>query len=580
MNDAIQNHADEITRLDSSISSTASAGLSAAINAQKAADDATQKANTAQLGANTAGNTANTALGNSINNAQAITAANNALTGKVDQTVYDADKTTQAATDAGQQTGIDANTTGVSTNKGDISALDKRVQSNTTFAGAINADVQQVKIDNVKRDQTITDNTNAITTEATTRQSQVDALTTKVDADKHSIDMNTQSVHNLNGITSQNKSDIAGHEGRITTLEGDITGKADKTTVSALDSKVGGIDTRVSDNSANIMTNNGMIIDNANDISGLRTDVDQNKQDIAGKADKADLATKVNITTYVTGQAQQQSAIDANKTAIAGNTTTITSNTQATTNNRTFINQNTSAVHKLNSDVIDNKTNITTNTNAISSNTRAISGNTVALANKVETSAFTADQQRQDSAIAAKADATQVQANRRAIADENVQEQQHFTTLSASVQQAKDTGAYAQKRANDAFANADTNRQALAATNQKVADHSAELANHEQRIETLEQNNSTNFSKLKNEVDDNRKRASAAISGVAAMANIPQVIESQTFNLGAGVGTTDGETALAVGFSARASEHVVVKSAVSNDTQHNFVVGAGVAYGW
>jgi autotransporter adhesin len=46
------------------------------------------------------------------------------------------------------------------------------------------------------------------------------------------------------------------------------------------------------------------------------------------------------------------------------------------------------------------------------------------------------------------------------------------------------------------------------------------------------------------------------------------------------VGTTDGESALAVGLSARAAEHVVVKASVSDDTQQNFVVGGGVSYGW
>ncbi|MCS5737410.1 YadA C-terminal domain-containing protein, partial [Herbiconiux daphne] len=90
----------------------------------------------------------------------------------------------------------------------------------------------------------------------------------------------------------------------------------------------------------------------------------------------------------------------------------------------------------------------------------------------------------------------------------------------------------------------------------------------------------TNFGKLKSEVESNRRRASAGIAGVAAIATIPQVIESQTFNVGAGVGNTDGESALAVGFSSRASQNTVVKAAVSTDTQHNFVVGAGVAVGW
>jgi len=117
-------------------------------------------------------------------------------------------------------------------------------------------------------------------------------------------------------------------------------------------------------------------------------------------------------------------------------------------------------------------------------------------------------------------------------------------------------------------------------TDATVAAHSAELADHESRIQTLESETNSKFGALKNKVEENRQRASAGIAGVAAMANIPQVTNTQNFSVGAGVGNTDGESALAVGFSARATENVVVKSSVSNDTQHNFVIGAGVSYGW
>lgn len=117
-------------------------------------------------------------------------------------------------------------------------------------------------------------------------------------------------------------------------------------------------------------------------------------------------------------------------------------------------------------------------------------------------------------------------------------------------------------------------------TNQTVANHTAQLANHEQRIGALEQQTNARFGDMQRQIDDNRQRASAAISGVAAMANIPQVTEYQSFSVGAGVGTTDGESAIAVGFSGRASQNVVVKAALSNDTQQNFVFGAGVSYGW
>lgn len=99
---------------------------------------------------------------------------------------------------------------------------------------------------------------------------------------------------------------------------------------------------------------------------------------------------------------------------------------------------------------------------------------------------------------------------------------------------------------------------------------------------TTDSNAYTNqkFSQLKSTVDDNKKEASAGISGAMAMASIPQVLQSQDVAVGAGVGGYDSESAIAVGVSFRASESVTVKTAVSDDTQNNFGYGAGVSFGW
>lgn len=139
-----------------------------------------------------------------------------------------------------------------------------------------------------------------------------------------------------------------------------------------------------------------------------------------------------------------------------------------------------------------------------------------------------------------------------------------------------------QQRAADVDQRIAASNAAQAKTDKAVSENSRKLADHEIRLDALEANQGygNSFKQLKNQVDDNRKRASAGIAGVAAMANIPQVIQGQTFSVGAGVGTTDGENALAVGMSARATEHVVVKASVSDDSQQNFVVGAGASYGW
>ena len=65
-----------------------------------------------------------------------------------------------------------------------------------------------------------------------------------------------------------------------------------------------------------------------------------------------------------------------------------------------------------------------------------------------------------------------------------------------------------------------------------------------------------------------------------AQANIPQVLNGQTFAVGAGVGGYDGENAVAVGVSFRASQNVTVKATVSDDTEQNVGYGAGLSVGW
>lgn len=193
-----------------------------------------------------------------------------------------------------------------------------------------------------------------------------------------------------------------------------------------------------------------------------------------------------------------------------------------------------------------------------------INSTTSALETKVDNASYAVDKKSQNDAFAA----------------EQGKRDEQYATLSTGLTQAQATGEYAHSRIDAANANIEANRQALANTNQRVAANTAQLANHEQRITGLEQSTNARFADLNKQIDDNRKRASAGIAGVAAMANIPQVTNTQVFSVGAGVGHTDGESALAVGFSARATENTVVKASVSNDTQHNFVVGAGVSYGW
>lgn len=265
---------------------------------------------------------------------------------------------------------------------------------------------------------------------------------------------------------------------------------------------------------------------------------------------------------------QDRAELDLHDKAIQNNAADITRITTVTADNSQHITLNSQGIGR-------NTQDIQTHTGQISSNSSEIvTTATGVVANKADIVHNAADIAQSKAAITG--NTTAISANKADIA----KNQSNISGLQSGFQQVQSTSLYAQSRADAAYANTETNRQALQATNHRVADNSAAIADHEQRIEKLEASNSANFGKLKNQVDDNRQRASAAISGVAAMANIPQVIQGQTFSVGAGVGTTDSESALAVGFSARAAEHVVVKASVSDDTQQNFVVGGGVSYGW
>lgn len=102
----------------------------------------------------------------------------------------------------------------------------------------------------------------------------------------------------------------------------------------------------------------------------------------------------------------------------------------------------------------------------------------------------------------------------------------------------------------------------------------------DQAIADMNARNNGKFASLGKQIDENHKKANAGTSTALAAAGIPQVLESQTFALGAATGGYEGEQALAVGFSARLSQSVVVKAAVGTDTQHGTGYNVGASVGW
>ena len=74
-----------------------------------------------------------------------------------------------------------------------------------------------------------------------------------------------------------------------------------------------------------------------------------------------------------------------------------------------------------------------------------------------------------------------------------------------------------------------------------------------------------------------------AYSGIAmagAMAGMPQVEQGKNFQVGLGVGNYAGYSALAIGFSARVYENVIVKFGASTSSGGRTLVNAGLGYSW
>ena len=439
-----------------------------------------------------------------------------------------------------QDDAITANTTEIASNQANIATntaqnatQDNRLTNVENHTDAVDSHVQNIDMQQRKDAQTLQAHDNSIATLNT----DVSQHNQRFVVDEASIAGNTSSITANHNAIASNQANIATNTAQNATQDNRLTNVENHT--DAVDSHVQNIDIQQRKDAQTLQAHD-------NSIATLNTDVSQHNQRF--------VAEENNIAT-------NKSAIAANSSALVANTADINANAQHIATDEQIISAN-------NKNIVANEKNIASNAQHITTDEKNIASNTQHITTDEKNIAVNSKNITSLSAGVTQAEATGEHAQTRA--------NEAFTTA----QKAETTGEYAQSRADKAFAHAEANKQALAATNHRLAADDAELANHEQRIGTLESQTTSNFAKLKSQIDDNRKRASAGISGVAAMANIPQVTNTQDFSVGAGVGTADSESALAVGFSARATENVVVKASVSDDSQHNFVAGAGVSYGW
>lgn len=171
-------------------------------------------------------------------------------------------------------------------------------------------------------------------------------------------------------------------------------------------------------------------------------------------------------------------------------------------------------------------------------------------------------------------------ANAKAITTEAQARAEANVKLAAGVAVAQSTGDYAKSRADQAYGNAQVNSAAIRKTNQQVAQNTKQLANHEQRLDNLQQQTNRNFASLGQRIEKVQDKANAGTATALAAAGIPQVTGEQRFSLGAAVGGYESEQALAVGFSSRITDNVVIKASVATDTQHGVGYNLGTSIGW
>lgn len=184
--------------------------------------------------------------------------------------------------------------------------------------------------------------------------------------------------------------------------------------------------------------------------------------------------------------------------------------------------------------------------------------NTQALASKVDKSIFNADQDRQDRALQ---DATD------------------------KATQAFNTGAYAQSLAVDAQTVAAANKAAVANVQSRqqtqeatIQNHSAQLANHESRITSLENQNNAKFSALENQQNEDRKEYRAGIAGAASLAGLHYVDTDNAVAVGA-ANFKDAQ-GYAIGYRHKFAENVAATLSTSGTSNGDEIVAASASYGW
>ncbi|MDO4431183.1 MAG: YadA-like family protein [Lonepinella koalarum] len=385
----------------------------------------------------------------------------------------------------------------------------------------------------------------------------VEALETKVDTNKAETDT---VISNLDSKVDTNKAET---DDAIADLD---TRKADKTTVDALETKV---DTNKAETDTAISNLDSKVDTNKAETDNAIADLDTRKADkttvdaLETKVDtnKAETDTAIsNLDSKVdTNKAETDDAIADLDTRKADKTTVDALETKVDTNKA----ETDTAISNLDSKVDTNKAETD---NAIADlDTRKADKTTVdALETKVDT-----NKAETDTAISnldSKVDTNKAETDD-AIADLDTRKADKTTV------DALETKVDNNKTETDTAI--DTIRDQVSQNTRDIADlvnngGSARINNLENKVDNLER-----------KVEKENRKLRGGIAAATAIASIPQAVTAGQGALGVGVGSHNGQNALAVGYSRVSDNNKLifkVNAAVSQKGGYN--VGAGMAYQW
>ncbi|AST80597.1 TPA: hypothetical protein I8190_000240 [Citrobacter freundii] len=120
-------------------------------------------------------------------------------------------------------------------------------------------------------------------------------------------------------------------------------------------------------------------------------------------------------------------------------------------------------------------------------------------------------------------------------------------------------------------------------TKQKAQDsviqtHTGQLANHETRITTLENQNNSRFSSMEKQQNDDRKEYRSGIAGAASIAGLHYVDTDNAIAVGAA--DFKSEQGYAMGYRHKFAENVAATVSYAGTSDGDSVVAASASLGW